>query len=163
MTDIKLCEITLDDTYFMIRLVNDPEVKRYIPGMIADDEMMKAWISNLGESEHEFIVEADGVPVGECNLTVCDDMAEIGFMLLPEFWRRGYGTRIVTMLLEKAKALHITEITARTDSANTASVRLLTKTGFQALRTGWMLRISEDEDDDAPIAGQNIIDFLLTL
>ena len=142
---ITLRPLTSADTDFMVRLVSDPAVTEYLPDMITSHGMMESWIHSLRDSDHEYIVQHDGTEIGECSLTVADDhTAEIGFMLLPQFWRRGFGTEVVQQLLEKADQLQVTEVTATTDANNSAAVELLTKMGFQKQNIGWMASLSED-------------------
>ena len=52
---MELRQITTDDVDFMVRLVNNRGVTRYIPGMITDAKLMKAWIEELTSSDQEFI------------------------------------------------------------------------------------------------------------
>ena len=94
---ITLRPITPADLDFMMRLVTDREVTRYISGMITDRETMEMWLRE--DSKGEYIVEANGLPVGECSLY----NEEIGFMILPEFWQKGIGTEVVRQLEEKAE------------------------------------------------------------
>lgn len=57
--------------------------------------------------------------------------AELGYLLLPEFWRNGYGSEIAKLLLNKAedvKVLH--RITAIIDPNNIASKKILLNNGF---------------------------------
>lgn len=57
--------------------------------------------------------------------------AELGYLLLPEFWGKGYGSEIANLLLNKAeesKALH--QITAIIDPKNIASKKILLNNGF---------------------------------
>ena len=145
---ITLRPITAEDTDFMVRLVSDPSVTKYLPGMITNHSMMESWIRSLRDSDYEYIVQHDGIEIGECSLTLtADHTAEIGFMLLPQFWRRGFGTEVVQQLLEKADQLQVAEVTATTDVKNTAAVQLLTKMGFQKQNIGWMASLSEDGEE----------------
>lgn len=57
--------------------------------------------------------------------------AELGYLLLPEYWGKGYGTEIARELMALAAAtpfLH--KITAIIDPANTASRKILINQGF---------------------------------
>lgn len=57
--------------------------------------------------------------------------AELGYLLLPKFWRNGYGSEIAKLLLNKAeesKDLH--RIIATIDPKNIASKKILLKNGF---------------------------------
>ncbi|QFT90894.1 Acetyltransferase (GNAT) family protein [Bacillus sp. THAF10] len=56
--------------------------------------------------------------------------AEIGYMLLPEFWGKGYGSTIAHLLVAKASNLDIKTLTAIIDPDNIASKKILTKQGF---------------------------------
>jgi len=57
--------------------------------------------------------------------------AELGYLLLPEFWGKGYGSEIAEILLNKAeesKSLH--RIIAIIDPKNIASKKILLKNNF---------------------------------
>ena len=158
--NVALREITADDAEFMMRLVGDPKVTKYIPGMIQDREMVISWIRSLSTQDHEYIVmiEETGEEIGECSLTGQGSAGEIGFMIRPQFWRRGYGTEVVNRLVEKARDMGIRDLTAATDSEYKAAIRLLEKCGFKKQKSGWMVRISEDADAGLE-SGQTIIQF----
>ena len=158
--DVKLRAITVDDADFMMQLVSDPKVKRFIPGMIRDREMIVSWVQSLGLADHEYIVQIDGTDesIGECSLTEQGESAEIGFMLLPKYWRQGYGTEVVNSLIDKARAMNLKELTATTDERNRVAIRLLEKCGFQKQKSGWMVMLPEDEDGKMG-EGQSIILF----
>ena len=158
--NVALREITADDAEFMMRLVGDPKVTKYIPGMIQDREMVISWIRSLSTQDHEYIVmiEETGEEIGECSLTEQGNGAEIGFMLFPQFWQRGYGTEMVNRLVEKARGMGIGELTAATDSVNKAAIRLLEKCGFKKQKGGWMVMIPEGTDIGIG-DGQTVIQF----
>lgn len=64
------------------------------------------------------------------------DAAEIEYMLLPEYWHKGYGSALVTRLLELAhSALHTHRVIAITDPENVFSRRILLKHGFSSQKT----------------------------
>ena len=148
----------------MLRLVGDPKVTRFIPGLIQNREMLLSWIQSLRPTDHEYIIaiEETGVEIGECRLTEQRGNGEIGFMLLPQFWRRGYGTETVHSLVEKARGMGIKELTATTDSRNKAAIRLLEKCGFKKQKNGWMVMIPENEGAEID-GGQSIIQFQRSL
>ena len=162
--NVSLREINTEDADFMLRLVNDPKVTRFLPGLIQDREMLISWIQSLRPTDHEYIIaiEETGEEIGECSLTKQGDSAEIGFMLLPKYWMQGYGTETVTSLIEIARDMKLKELTATTDSRNKAAIRLLEKCGFKKQKYGWMVMISEDEESKSD-GGQNIIQFQRSL
>ena len=157
---MRLREITTDDADFMMQLVSDPKVTRFIPGMIQDREMLFSWIQSLRTADHEYIVEIEGTDelIGESSLTEQGETDEIGFMLLPKYWHQGYGTETVNSLIETARTMSIKELTATTDERNIAAIRLLQSCGFKKEKSGWMMMLPESEGDEAG-NGQNIIQF----
>ena len=62
-------------------------------------------------------------------------------------------------LTELAKEQGISEITATTDVRNTATVKLLKKADFTMEKTGWVLRIPEEGNEESDLSGQHIIEF----
>ena len=65
------------------------------------------------------------------------DEAEIGYMLLPEFWGRGYGNEIAEHLLEVAKSDPLLKrVYANTDPNNVASRKILINNGFKSEEIG---------------------------
>lgn len=57
--------------------------------------------------------------------------AEVGYMLLPEFWGRGIGSEVTRMLIKKAQKLkQLKRVTAMIDPKNIASRRILIKNRF---------------------------------
>ncbi|WP_051931452.1 GNAT family N-acetyltransferase [Clostridium sp. KNHs214] len=71
--------------------------------------------------------------IGMCASTISSDLkeAEIEYMLLPEYWRKGYGSEIVDNLLnmiEETKSIE--KVTAITDPNNVGSRKILLKNGF---------------------------------
>lgn len=65
--------------------------------------------------------------------------AELGYMLLPEFWGLGYGTEIAEFLMRKAESdPDISRVYALVDPANTASRKILLRLGFHSEKSGHM-------------------------
>ena len=57
--------------------------------------------------------------------------AELGYMLLPEFWGNGFGNEIAEALLEVATTdPNLTRVYANTDPNNLASRKILINNGF---------------------------------
>ena len=60
---------------------------------------------------------------------------EIEYMLLPQYWNRGYGTALVKNLVNMAVAWKSgTNVVAITDPANICSQRILQKNGFTLVK-----------------------------
>ena len=69
--------------------------------------------------------------IGIASLWEYEIHAEVEYMLLPEYWNRGYATEVVRLLEEMtADSPHITLLKGLTDPKNTPSQRVLLKNGF---------------------------------
>lgn len=119
-----------DDLNFMLMLTGNPDVVRYLPGMITDETMMRGWLASLHFEDNEFLIvlRDTSAPIGECSLTLQEEgSCEIGYMLLPKYWNQGYGMETVSWLMTAAESLGIQKVTAMTHARNGASVRILQK------------------------------------
>ena len=65
--------------------------------------------------------------------------AELGYMLLPQFWGYGYGTEIAECLLKRAESdPDLKRVYALVDPANKASRKILLRLGFNSEKSGQM-------------------------
>jgi len=89
------------------------------------DDMIAAPVA---ESD-DFVIERDGEVIGKAG---CWKLPEIGYILHPSAWGRGYATEALTAVVAHVFANHaIPEIIADVDPRNTASLAVLTKLGFR--------------------------------
>ncbi|MCL1873300.1 MAG: GNAT family N-acetyltransferase [Clostridiales bacterium] len=83
---------------------------------------------------HALFRKDGNIFIGEAGILSFDDEANkcvIGYNLLPDFWRKGYATEISESLIEYAFAeLHIERIEALALKSNTASCKVLEKSGM---------------------------------
>jgi len=63
-------------------------------------------------------------------------LAEIGYMIKPEHWGKGYGGEIARVLIEKAKKLELKTLKAIIDPDNIASRKILVNQGFVSEMVG---------------------------
>jgi len=63
-----------------------------------------------------------------------DKVAEIGYMIKPEHWGKGYGSEIAKVLIEKAIKSELKKLKAIIDPDNIASRKILIKQGFVSER-----------------------------
>ena len=76
---------------------------------------------------------------------------EIEYMLLPQYWNRGYGTALVKNLVNMAVAWKSgTNVVTITDPANICSQRILQKNGFT------LVKQYLNEDGETALLYQNI-------
>lgn len=76
---------------------------------------------------------SSGEYIGLGHLTLNEDRteeAEIGYMLLPAYWGKGYGSTIAEQLIELAKQTELKVLKAIIDPANIPSRKILIKQGF---------------------------------
>lgn len=75
--------------------------------------------------------------IGLGHLTVDEEdieVAEIGYMIKPEHWGKGYGSVIAKVLIERAKKTELKTLKAIIDPENIASRKILIKRGFVSER-----------------------------
>jgi ribosomal-protein-alanine N-acetyltransferase len=93
----------------------------------------RVWVDDMinapaAESD-DFVVELDGLVIGKAG---CWRLPEIGYILHPSTWGRGYATEALSAVAAHIFARHsIPEIIADVDPRNAASLALLAKIGFE--------------------------------
>ena len=87
-----------------------------------------------------------GAFIGMGSLWLRDDGAEIDYMVLPEYWGKGYAAAIAARLVDIARAGGVQRVTGITDPGNAASARVLIKNGFAF---DHMMHVDEDDSDAA--------------
>ena len=94
-------------------------------------EETERWMASMVDAEpaasDDFIVTLDGALIGKLG---CWRLPEIGFLIDPAHWGRGYASEALGAFLKRRRSLGSTEIIADTDPENLGSIRLLKKHGF---------------------------------
>lgn len=118
------------------RYLSDPE-KEYI-----DEKFQKA-VDGLEDSEFGYYFVAELTETGDLVGTCCafpdsDDRGiyDIGYCVHKAYWRKGYGSEIVSVLLNWIKSIGGTRVTAEAARENKASCALLEKLGFEIVKEG---------------------------
>ena len=133
------------DIYF--EMASDGDVMKYIFGCaMTKEEAQKKFSSILNLNQDKelgyFLVfdEELNVHIGDCKLVnnkLNLDEFEIGYLLKPNFWRKGYGTIICAHLLQEANRLNSEKVVmAIIDPENIASRKLLEKHNFESYWVG---------------------------
>lgn len=137
-----------DDLEAMHAVLSHPVAMRYwssLPHRHLDET--REWLGNMMASDprlsDDFIVEFDGRAIGKAG---CYRLPEIGYILHPNMWRRGLATEALTAAIARVFDRHqISAINADIDPRNTASIRLLTKLGFNEIgRAGRTWHIGDE-------------------
>lgn len=148
---LRLRPMTEDDWEILLRWNNDPEVLYYVEG---DDitswslAEMQAMYRGVSQKAYVFMIELDGVPIGECWLQEMniervrdeypgEDVRRIDLMIGEKrLWGRGWGTQVIGLLVEfafekcGADVIHEPGI----GDYNVRSRRAFEKNGFRVVR-----------------------------
>lgn len=127
------------DDYF--QLVSNAEVMKMITGRplleIETHERFEPMLKTnqaFPEIGHfKISLKSNGSFVGHSKLEMIEkNEAEIGYVLMPEYWGMKYGTEIAKTLIKIGKEFEVIHnLLAIIDPENTASKRILEKQGFQ--------------------------------
>ncbi|WP_430612936.1 GNAT family N-acetyltransferase [Flavobacterium sp. JP2137] len=140
--DVELKQFTPDDFEYYFKLVNDIRVmamisERAIPLEEAARDFTLLLQNNEGHKEFgnfKIIDKASQDFLGLAKLELAlpkADEAELGYMILPEFWGRGIATSAVKLLLARAEQLPtLTRLFAIIDPKNIPSRKLLINSDF---------------------------------
>ena len=86
-------------------------------------------------------LKESGEYIGHCNYNYIrkSNLPQLGYLLLPEFWGKGYATEIAQTLSDYhrtrfAHSRYENKLYALTDNENTASQNVLEKVGFQYVK-----------------------------
>lgn len=93
------------------------------------EEWLAAMIAIAPDEGEDFIVEHEGRVIGKAGLY---RFPEIGFILHPDVWGRGFAREALGAVLDRAFAVHrLPAVEADVDPRNAASLTLLSGLGFR--------------------------------
>ncbi|HVG32253.1 MAG TPA: GNAT family N-acetyltransferase [Pyrinomonadaceae bacterium] len=154
---------TVDDSEFILELLNDPSWLRFIGDRgvrtldDARDYILKSLVAmyeRLGFGLYLTELKGDGLPIGICGLIKRDSLedVDIGFAFLPKFRGAGYGVESASAVMAYGKNdFGLKRIVAITSPDNDDSVRLLEKLGFKFER---MVKLSDDSAEVSLFAAE---------
>ena len=142
-----LRKFDLNDAEFILQLVNSPNWLKFIGDKkiktikgaetYLKNGPLKSYIDN-GYGLWLIQLKGTNTPIGMCGLVNRDtlDDVDIGFAMLPNYYKMGYGFEIATATLSYVKnTLNIANVLAITNAQNLASIRLLNKIGLVFKKT----------------------------
>ncbi|RFN58168.1 GNAT family N-acetyltransferase [Marixanthomonas ophiurae] len=144
------------DADLIFRLLNTPKWLAYIGDRNVNSiEDAEAYITNkmtpqlerLGYGNYTVIRKEDGSKLGSCGIYDREGVegVDIGFALLPEFEKKGYGLEAATRIKEAAfSEFGINNMQAYTSKKNISSQRLLEKLGLK--QTGTTFLPNDEEE-----------------
>ncbi len=143
--DLTLRPLCLADAAWFGRYAGEAEVARMtgsittpMPELAAEFWVMRKCARREQGLAYPYVIEHGGVRIGMVDLfkSTQDAVFEIGYSMMPQYWGMGYTQQACQAVIEQARAsLGVTRITAAVFVDNPASIHLLRKLGFSALRT----------------------------
>lgn len=142
---LALRRFTLDDLDLLVRLHTDIRVMRHAGGLLTREQSLEV----LRERTLDYYDQHPGLgtwatverSTGDCvglhllNNIRGESCIQVGYLLYPEYWGRGYATEMAIRVLRYGfETLGLPQIVAITDLENLASQHVLQKSGL--LRKG---------------------------
>lgn len=138
---LALRRFTPADLDLLSRLHSDPDVMRYAGGVksradterVLNERILDYYARYPGMGIWATIERATGTCIGQhlLNHIHGESLVQVGYLLFPEYWGRGYATEMSVRLLRYGFAeLGIERIAGITDLANVNSQRVLLKSGL---------------------------------
>jgi RimJ/RimL family protein N-acetyltransferase len=143
---LTLRRISIEDAEFMLQLLNEPSFLRYIgdKGVRTIDDARKyilegpiASYDRFGFGLYLTELKETRVPIGICGLLKRETLedVDIGFALMPQFWKQGYALESATAVMAYAKdVVGLGRLAAVTSPNNDKSISVLTKLGMEFQR-----------------------------
>jgi len=135
--DCVIDRLVATDVERLRRLYTDPICRQYLGGPVSETEAQRRVDQLLAADASAGVwairLSPSGDAVGLLTLTGHHDGqdTELSYQLLPEYWGRGIATHAVRLAIRYAfETLGLTRLVSETQSANTASIRLLDRVGM---------------------------------
>jgi [ribosomal protein S5]-alanine N-acetyltransferase len=137
-----LREFSLDDTTFIIELLNSPGWLEFIGDRnVKTEDDAHRYLENGPIKSYEdngyglcMVMLKDGTPIGMCGIINRADLEhpDIGFALLPQYAGKGYALEIAKATFQFAKdTLKIPTVLGITVPSNQSSIKLLERIGLK--------------------------------
>ena len=151
-----LREFTLDDTTFIIELLNSPGWIKYIGdrNVRTTEEaiayLKRGMLTSYKENGYGLClvgIKGGNIPIGMCGILNRDTLEkpDIGFAFLSEYHGKGYAFEIAAATMNYAKeTLLLPVIWAITVAYNQPSIKLLERIGFTFEK---VIRLPDDEEE----------------
>lgn len=130
---MRLRKLLDSDREFLLRLLTDREVRKYLGGELSFNEAQRRVEVLLQQKPTDYwIVEFEGDPIGTVVLGKHIDSGgvELSYQLLPEYVGRGLAFKAVQETLKNNEG---SLVVAETQVKNVRSRRLLERLGFQEI------------------------------
>lgn len=146
--------LTLADAPFMLAILNSEGFLNNIGdrGVTtvpqAEAYLIEGSLDSYQQNEfgmYAVTLTSTGEAIGLAGLVKREQLSDvdIGYALLPQYWRRGYALEAASGVVEHARALGFSELLGIVSPGNQASIQLLEKLGFNFDKV-----LQWDEDDE---------------
>ncbi len=145
-SNIFLRRVKYSDLDLLFKWANDPVVRSnsFNTESISYNEHVK-WFEEMIENPTilQFILIDDDIPVGQVRLDVDGDEAEIGYSIGPAYRGKGYGHKILQLVLEEVKINYpsINRLISRVKADNTISNKLFVSEGYELFYSCYVHKI----------------------
>lgn len=137
-------EFTLTDLHLLKTVFQNPEIMAYTLDDCFSDEELDQFHKNILKNNissprniYEYAVFQDDNFIGFADFTIFQKnrsggVAEIGYLIQPQYWGRGFGSTIAKELIEICFSQHhLHRVYAKCNSNNIGSKRVLEKNGMK--------------------------------
>lgn len=141
--DIMFREYTLRDIHLLKQIFQNAKVMEYTLDDCFSDENVKSYLHEIVKNNnstvrktYEYAVYHEGQYIGFTDFTISQQnvmggVAEIGYLLLPQYWGKGYGFAVVKKLIEICFITHkLHRVYAKCNTNNLGSKKVLEKNGL---------------------------------
>lgn len=129
MNDLRYIRISSEndiDVSKLIKIYRLPEISRFI----SISENYFNYVTNT-ENVYFYKIFHNETLVGAIHLEKCGDVLYMDILILPEFQRTGFGTRVIKDIQNDVFGLRSHRIEISIDEKNIASIKLFEKVGFE--------------------------------
>jgi RimJ/RimL family protein N-acetyltransferase len=151
-----LRQARMDDLADLHRVFADPRAMRYWDSLPhTEHDQTRRWLAAMVAfdltSTDDFVVEHQGRAIGKAG---CWRLGEIGFILHPDHWGKGFGREALAAVIPHVFAhLPIDRLDADVDPRNAAALRLLGHFGFREIgRAARTVRLGAEWCDSVYLA-----------
>ena len=133
--------VTVEDAELMLAIWNDPAfmrnvadrgIRTMVEARAAIESGAQKLFADYGYGPFSLALKSDGSMIGICGLFKRDNLVDpdIGFSVLPEYCGRGYAGEAAIAVVDYARHLGITALTAIVSPTNEPSIGLIRKLGL---------------------------------
>ncbi len=139
---MELRKANKDDAKQLLEWRNDEATRKnsFSSEVISLDEHLRWLDKRLKDPKcHMFILEDEGNALGNIRLDILDDegkIGEISYVIAPKFRGKGYGSKVLALVEEKAKEIGVSTLTGLVKAENTASRRCFEKQKYTSVVGG---------------------------